>query len=82
MLEKDITEALAGVSFLVGNKETVGKMPDIPALEPFAAEMLDMLNDVSRSLMMDREAKQYPDVVTYAFWIRKSGSSLKVGDRH
>ena len=80
MLEKDMMEALAGVSFLVGNKETVGRIPDIPALEPFAAEMLDMLNDASRSLMTDREAKQYPDVVTYAFWIRKS-SALKLKER-
>lgn len=33
---------------------------------------LDRIHDYSRFLMADLEAKQYPDVVTYAFWIRRS----------
>lgn len=76
----EMMEALSGVSFLIGDKETVEALSNTPAIEPFAEEMLDMLNDVARLLMADKEARQYPDVITYAFWIRKS-SALKLKER-
>lgn len=75
-----MTETLESVSFLLGNEDTVSRMPGLPSLEPFAADILDMLNEVSRFLMTDREAKGYPDVVTFAFWIRKA-STLKMKER-
>lgn len=77
---KDMAGTLDSVSFLTGNKEAVTGMQGLPALEPFADGMLDLLNDVSRLLMAEREAKQYPDVVTFAFWLRRS-SALKLKER-
>ncbi len=80
MMGKEMMETLDGVSFLIGDKDIVAGMPCLPAREPFDGAILDMLNDVSRILMAGREAREYPDVVTFAFWIRRS-STLKLKER-
>lgn len=80
MTDKEIPGITAGVSFLIGDKATVAKMAHLAALKPFEDGMLDMLNDVSRSLMADHEAKAYSDVITFAFWIRRT-STLKLKER-
>lgn len=80
MADKEILEMPGGVSFLIGDQDTVAGMRRLAALEPFEDKMLDMLNDVSRLLMADRDAKAYPDVVTFAFWIRRA-SALKLKER-
>lgn len=80
MMGVEMARTLENVSFLVGDEKMIDRMPELPALEPFAADMIDMLNEVSHILMADHEAKQYPDVITYAFWIRKS-SSIKLKER-
>ncbi len=80
MMGKEMMEALDSVSFLIGDRDTVAGMPCLPAREPFDGAVLDMLNDVSRFLMAGREAREYPDVVTFAFWIRRS-SMLKLKER-
>lgn len=80
MTNMEIETALKNVSFLVGDIETVAGISKLPALEPFTTEMLEMLNEVSRLLMDNSEAKQYSDVVTYAFWIRKA-SLLKLKEQ-
>ncbi|MBO4687289.1 MAG: hypothetical protein J5636_02135 [Clostridiales bacterium] len=50
------------------------------ALSPFSESVLDYLQDVSKVLMSDRRAKEYPDVITFAFWIRRS-SVMKLSQR-
>lgn len=80
MMNKEILKMPVGISFLTGNQDTVAGMPNLAALEPFADGMLDMLNDVSQLLMAEKEAREYPDVVTFAFWIRKA-SALKLKER-
>lgn len=66
--------------FLVGTADTVRQMPDIPAKEPFADDILEFINRVSRALMEDPRSKNYSDVVTLGFWLRK-GSMLKLKAR-
>ena len=41
-------------------------------LVPFAEEVLAFLSDLGSALMKDREAKRYPDVVTFAFFCRRA----------
>ncbi len=74
------SNSLRGVTWLIGKADYVegGKLP--ATLPPFASEMMDFLNEVSRELMAECETKQYPDVVTFAFWIRKA-STLKLKER-
>ena len=41
-------------------------------LAPFAEPVIAFLSDVSAALLRDREAKAYPDVVTFAFFCRRA----------
>lgn len=63
---------LESITYLTGNPVMVRDMAALPAKEPFDEEVMDFLNDVSRAIMGMREAKAYPDVVTFGFWIRKA----------
>ena len=78
------------MKFRIGNEETIKQMPELSVDMPFAEGRIDFLNEISRELLKDKEAKRYPDVVTFAFWIRRanmekekekflSDSSLRMG---
>lgn len=73
-------DVLSRVTFLTGNANTAALLPGIPAKKPFADDIVEFLNDVSKALMQDRAAKAFSDVVTFAFWIRKA-SVLKLKER-
>lgn len=68
------------ITYLVGGQKIVRKFRDIPARMPFDETILDFLNDVSRKLMTDRRVREYSDVATFAFWIRRA-SVLKLKER-
>ena len=40
--------------------------------EPFAPISCDFLNQVSKSLLKDPTAKQYSDVISFAYWCRRA----------
>ena len=66
------------VEFLVGSKERLEALQHIRPLEPFCRQTEVFLNILSRRLLLDKEAKAYSDVITFAFWIRKASvASLK-----
>ena len=73
-------DVLSKVNFLTGNAEFIEKISDINAKVPFENSIIEFLNDVSRELMSNKNAKAYSDVITFAFWIRKS-SLLKLKER-
>ena len=68
------------LNYLVGSRETLRSMRTVAARKPFDGEVLDFLHDVSKALMANREAKLYSDIITLAFWVRKS-STAKLKDR-
>lgn len=39
---------------------------------PFADDVIDALGALSSAILKDRRSRQYPDIVTFAFFIRKS----------
>lgn len=66
------------ITFLTGSTQTFEAMKTVSAKAPFADDILDFLDEVSKELMKDRGAKAYSDVITFAFWIRKASTrSLK-----
>ncbi len=65
---------------MTGNEEILMRMPKAEAREPFGEEIQEFLNTLSRMLLSMPEARLYPDVVTFAFWIRKS-SVKKLAER-
>ena len=60
------------ITYLVGNATTISEMSTLAFLKPFDEKVMDYLNDVSKIIMRDPEAKAYPDVITFAFKMRKS----------
>ena len=56
------------VERLCGREPERGLRP----LRPFAPEALDFLSALSAALLKDREAKAYPDVITFAYFCRKA----------
>jgi len=73
-------DMLGRIAFLTGSAQTVGEMPDAPAMTPFADEILEFLNAVSRLLMKDGRSRAYSDVITLGFWLRKA-STAKLRER-
>ena len=56
------------VERLCGREPESGLRP----LRPFAPEALDFLSALSAALLKDREAKAYPDVITFAYFCRRA----------
>lgn len=73
-------QSLDKIKFLVGSAEIIEQISAASAKEPFADDVLDFLNDVSRILMKATRGKAYSDVVTLGFWLRK-GSTMKLKER-
>lgn len=77
----DSLEELSGkIRFFAGSMTVLKNMQNLAPLPPFCDACIDFLNELSKQLMSDREAKKYPDVITFGFWIRKS-SLLKYRER-
>ena len=74
------SDVLNRVTYLSGSAELTAQLPNVPAKIPFDESIVDFLNEVSRKLMGNRAAKAYSDVVTFAFWIRKS-SVMRLKER-
>lgn len=66
------SDVLSRVVFLTGSAEYAQNLPAVPARIPFDETVLNFLNEMSKVLMGSKEARQYSDVITFAFWIRKS----------
>ena len=80
-MEKSLDkENLQGIQYLAGSEEILAHMPEVEAREPFCGEIEEFLNFLSKTLLSMPEAKLYPDVVTFAFWIRRS-SVKKLAER-
>lgn len=60
------------IIYLVGDSEVLFEMNSIAALKPFDNVVVEYLNDVSKIIMRDPLSKVYPDIITLAFWMRKS----------
>ena len=73
-------DMLNRVTYLTGSAELAVRLPNVSARKPFDDSIVEFLNDVSRKLMGNRAAKAYSDVVTFAFWIRKT-SVVKLKER-
>lgn len=71
---------LLGVSFLVGSERTVREIRSLPPKRPFDEDVLEFLNALSKELMSVKESRQFPDIVTLGFWLRKS-SLLSLKER-
>ena len=56
------------VHFLLGSPENIDNSPDVL----FHPLRIEFLADLSRALISDVRSKEFPDLVTFAFWCRKA----------
>ncbi len=73
-------DLLNKITYLTGSVDVVEALSSVAAKVPFDDAIVEFLNDTSRIIMTKRAAKQYSDVITFAFWIRKA-SILKLKER-
>ena len=64
------------IEYLVGNAAVLEKITKVAPMRPFDEKVVDFLNDISKELMRDKDAKAFSDIVTLGFWLRKGS----VGD--
>ena len=69
---------IENIDFLVGNYEDVVAAKPLP---PFAEEVVEELNELSGRLLHDPASRQYPDVVTFAFFCRR-GYLVKLREQY
>lgn len=75
-ISKEEQTILGQLTYLTGDLDTIAEMDTLPARPPFDGEVLEFWNDVSKTLLAS--GREYPDVVTFAFWIRRAPTqSLK-----
>lgn len=62
------------MEYLLGNEEILTAMSKTAGREPFSAEILAFCGAVSKELMRVPDGKNYPDIVTLGFWLRKGST--------
>lgn len=68
---------LNNIAWLVGSEETLNERPVVTSDETVVEE----LDALSKALMRDPASRQYPDVVTFAFFCRR-GNLLKLKEQY
>lgn len=63
---------LSRVTFLVGDENRALNASNISARVPFDDTVVEFLNSISQKIRNVKNIREYPDVVTWGFWIRKS----------
>ena len=54
--------------FYSGTESTLNTIRDVPSLHPFSEEVISYMDEVAKLLLRNALSKQYPDVLTFAFW--------------
>ena len=65
------------MEWLHGSMETLEERPAVP----FADEVIEELDVLSKALMRDPASRQFPDVVTFAFFCRR-GNLMKLKEQY
>ncbi len=60
------------IDYQIGSAEALCRMQQVSAREPFDERTINFLENISKTLLSDPEARKYPDVITLAFWMRKA----------
>lgn len=60
------------ITFLVGDAKVLGKIAEAETRPVFDKYIVEFLNDLSHELLSNPANKSFPDIMSYAFWIRKA----------
>lgn len=73
-------QILSRLKYGVGSAQTIEKMTGKGGKTPFSEGLIHFLNAWSRLILKSPDSRNYPDVVTFAFWIRKA-NVMELRDR-
>ena len=65
-------QILSKLRYEVGSAQTIEKMVGKGGKTPFSEDLIQFLNVWSRLILKSSDSRNYSDVVTFAFWIRKA----------
>lgn len=71
-MQQNFNEILNNIQFLFPCDNNIDSIISEKSYIPFNDLVCDYLDNVSKRLLQDSEAKTYPDVVTFAFFCRKA----------
>jgi len=71
-MQQNFNEVLQNVKFLFPQNNKIESIANHKEFVPFDNKICDFLNESSKAIMKDTEAKQYPDVITFGFFCRKA----------
>ena len=60
------------IKFITGNAEVLKNISKVPVHRMLDERVIEFLGALSSRILKDKRTKEYPDVISYAFWIRKS----------
>ena len=60
------------INYCVGNIDILSQMAQVPAMPVYSEQVVDFFSKLSIKLLKDKRTKKYPDILSYAFWIRRS----------
>ncbi len=69
------------ISYLIGNDSIVDSVNATNSLGIFSENVICFLSELSDRLLKRNDIRNYPDVVSYAFWIRKK-NLYRIRDRY
>lgn len=72
MQQNSRCEIIEQLEYLVGNQNIMEIMETLSPREPFNSNIVDFCNEVSRVLLSDSRIREYPEIATLGFWIRKA----------
>ena len=61
-----------GFEYLAGDGRILNNMSGVPVRPVFSDQAVSFLSALSKELLADRRAREYPDVMSYAYWIRRA----------
>lgn len=63
---------MENIEYIIGDENTFKKISEIPAWKPFDDRVINFCTSLSSELIKDKICHKYPDLITLAFWLRKS----------
>ena len=60
------------IEFIIGDSDSLDGAINTNVLCAFDNSVINFLNELSKMILGDKESKKYSDVISFAFWIRRS----------
>ncbi len=71
-MQQSFDDSMKSLTFLFPLENNIDKLLSHKSFAPFDEKICSFLDETSKRLMKDGEAKAFPDVVTFAFFCRKA----------